>query len=216
MLEAFKDAKGASGDVAGPFVARPTSGGPGGGRRLYAGNPKRWIVPLAALGLAFVLGVLAGRATAPDAPGVMAEERKKVELPSFDEPIETAVAETPLGASAEPDPPAEGGGRLGAANALADPRNKYTIVAIAVTPANVDSAWANHDHLAAQGMPVFPPFAAPNGMLTVVVGAAPKESDLADVQSRLKRLSGPEGKGRPYEGAYSYPIRKLTNAAGDE
>jgi hypothetical protein len=120
---------------------------------------------------------------------------------------------TELEADSPAEAPADSAPAEGEA-ALNDPRNKYTIVAITIAKANDAIAWENYDHLQAQGLPVFRPFPTPNGMLAIVVGAAPKESDLTADMGRLKGLSGPNGKGRPYEGAYTYPIRKLTPQAG--
>jgi hypothetical protein len=212
MLEAFKDAKGKPGSVGGPFVGGAgSSGGSGASARERAprGNPRPYVVAFAALALSFVLGVLVGRGTAPAAPG---EVQAAGGEPDALEAGDALGAADDLGEVAAPEQaatPAAG------KSALSDARNKYTIVAISLTPANENLAWLNVDHLRAQGLAAEGPIQTPNGMLAVVVGAAPKESDLADTKARLQRLSGPNGKGRPYEQAYTYPIRKLTQKEGD-
>ena len=204
MLEAFKDAKGQRGSAGGPFAG---DGGErsGDGRR----NARGFVLAVAAIGVAFVLGVLVGRANPPldevqaadGAGGSQDAGLLALGSPSVtDSPWVDADDEVPSEA------PAEG------VSPLLDPRNKYTLVAITYTPRNEALAFENYDHLVAKGLPAFPPFATSNGMLVVVVGAAPKESDLADTLSRLQRLSGPNGSGRPYEGAYANPIRKLIPA----
>jgi hypothetical protein len=203
MLEAFKDAKGNKSSVGGPFVGAAGGGGGAGfgAAAAWGGARGRGIVVLiAAAGLAFVLGVLVGRSTAP-AGEVQAAGETSLFAPDADpggaSPWIDADDEVPAEA------PAEG------VSPLVDPRNKYTIVAISFSASNDDLAFENYDHLIAKGLPAFPPFPTRNGVIVVVVGAAPKESALADSLSRLQRLSGPNGKGRPYEDAYTHPIRKL-------
>ena len=215
MLEAFKDAKGKPGSVGGPFVggsAQPSA--PARERAPRDRGARLFVVAFAALGLSFVLGVLVGRGTAPAAGGEVQAALGDAGPPAggggwlAPDDGGAADAETPSAATGEPAPPSDG------TSALFDPRNKYTVVAISYTQKNEAIAWENYDHLRAQGLPAIQPFATPNGMLVVVVGAAPKESDLADLKGRLQRLTGPSGKGRPYEKAYTHPIRKLTQKEG--
>lgn len=202
MLEAFKDA--------GQGAARP--GGPGISVKARRSRDARMaLLTFVSLGLVFLLGVVVGRGTLGGvAQAGGDEDRGEAAMDVTEEPY-TQEAGSQTEASQESSAPAP---QVGEA-ALFDDRNKYTIVAISVTPANEKVAWDNFDHLKTQGLPVFRPFASPNGMRVVVVGAAPKESDLREIRSRLQRLAGPDGKGRPYEGAYAYPIKKLTNQAGD-
>lgn len=211
MLEAFKDAKGNRSSVGGPFVGASSEESGGGGLARGRGV----IVFVAAVGIAFVLGVLVGRQTQPnnevqagaggDGSGAGGDELVSLsDLDTDISPWVDADEEVP------DDPPAEG------VSPLVDPRNKYTIVAISFTASNTDLAFTNFDHLVAKGLQAFPPFKTQNGVVVVVVGAEPKESGLADALSRLQRLSGPNGQGRPYEDAYTYPIRKLIGTEGGE
>jgi hypothetical protein len=195
MLEAFKDAKGERSSVGGPFV------GTGGAERSPALSRARgFVVLVAAVGLAFVLGVAVGRSTAsPEALAAGGDSTGGAldGLDASESPWISADDEKPAVAPTESVSP------------LLDPRNKYTIVAISYTRNNDALAYRTYDHLLAKGLQAFKPFSTRNGMIVVVVGAAPKESGLADSLSRLQRLSGPDGKGRPYEGAYAQPIKKL-------
>ena len=169
---------------------------------------------VAAVGLAFVLGVFVGRRTAPGEVQAAGDDEgggaAEADLLSLDD---LAASESPWVIA--DDEPAETAPTQGA-HPLLDPRHKYTIVAIALTPKNEDIAYDNYDYLVSKGLPAFQPFPTPNGMIVVVVGAAPKESGLADSLSRLQRLSGPNGTGRPYSDAYTQPIRKLIDEAGGD
>ena len=214
MFEAFKDAHG-KGDAGGPFAAPPStprtpSPPSSGGGGIDMAGPARVIVAAAGLGLAFVAGVAVGRGTAGEADtggeGVHASERSGPFGQEFDDPPAPL-----LGTDGGPGSP---GPEQGDVEPLQDPRNKYTVLAISVTRSNEDIAWINYDHLKASGLPVFRPFVTGNGMLAIVVGAAPKESELHEILSRLKRLPGPNGTGRPYEGAYTNAIRKLIPSDG--
>jgi len=207
MLEAFKDARSSKSSVGGPFVAAPE------GSVSSSPSSRGIVVFVAAVGLAFVLGVFVGRRSSPgevQAAGGDDEAAAQADLLSLDD---LDASESPwVTADDEPvqTPPTQ------SANPLLDARNKYTIVAIALTPKNEDIAYDNYDYLLSKGLQAFQPFRTPNGMIVVVVGAAPKESALADSLSRLQRLSGPNGTGRPYSDAYTQPIRKLIDGAGGD
>ncbi|MEM7306532.1 MAG: hypothetical protein AAF682_07675 [Planctomycetota bacterium] len=232
MLEAFKDVTKKKSTVGGPFAG---AGGAGGGAPTGPGSPpplgssevtladldatggaRLLVLGLASAGLGFVLGVVVGRGSAEEEATARAAERPALEEAGPEDPwgdseLDAVIPAPGLG---------EGGGGAAATEEgdvapLFDPRNKYTIVAISISPTNEELAWDNYDHLRAYGLPAFPPFKTGNGMLVIVVGAAPKESDLHEVRNRLRRLAGPNGSGRPYEGAYPNPIRKLIPAGGD-
>ena len=183
----------------------PTSG---------ARNPRFLVAAVVALVVTFLLGVVVGRGMESGDTDVQAAGPKTGEEGSG--LLSTSDLDEDDGGSPWIEDTTGGTPAATGENALLDPRNKYTIVAISMTPANEDLAWVNHDHLEAQGLPVFPPFPTSNGMLVVVVGAAAKESDLDDARTRLKRLTGPNGTGRPYEDAYPYPIRKLIQTDADD
>ncbi len=210
MLEAFRDATRGSGSedaAAGPFAGAPTPSS--GTARGSASDPRRWIVAIAALGLVFVLGVWVGRVTA----GTGLED--EAHASETDEASAWLPPEDPTPTPATKEPEALPDDTPSDVAPLYDRANKYTVVAISVTRANEDLAWSNHDHLRANDLPAFRPIETNNGMLVILVGAAPKESDLKDVRSRLQRLAGPDGRGQPYSGAYFSPIAPLVGRGED-
>jgi hypothetical protein len=155
---------------------------------------------LVGLSLAFALGFAVGRgspkvAEAGDAPAEMGTPapRPSAQPRSFQprEGAEKGPAATP--ARIEDSP-------------LYDPDNQYTLVVEAYSKTSPDFAWATHDHLAEEGFDVFPPVASGN-LLLVLVGAAPKSADLADVEARVRKLER-DGK-KEYDDAYRQPIDKL-------
>lgn len=201
MLEAFSShPPSASGAPAAPS----TPGLPFEGRPVGSSGPWRGLAALVALILTFALGYALGRRGAPEAKagGDELETPKPLARPipqprSFDartgEGSGGAPSAAPAATRIEESP-------------LFDPQNQYTIVVSAYAKTKTDLAWATHDHLLEEGLPVFPPVASGN-LLIVLVGTAPGRADLGDLLDRVHRLER-DGK-KPYDDAYVNPIDKL-------
>lgn len=213
MLEAFRNAGSEGAPAGGPFA--PDAPAPSRAPANLAGEAGAWagegrgvLLAVAAVVVAFLLGLFLGRSAAGGADEVEAAQGDTGRA----EPAELFLG-TPSGSDPVARSSAPPAGVDGAVSPLYDPRNKYTIVAIAYGPSYEDLAWENYDHLSAAGLPAFTPFVAPNGKIVLVVGAAPLESELRDVQRRLQALDGPDGTPRAYADAYINPIRKIVPAA---
>lgn len=177
--------------------SEPTSGfgaGRGGG-----GGARRMLFALVGLSLAFALGYAVGRGSpkAAEAKGpeqeLAAPAARPATQPRSFQPREGEQGKGAAPARIEDSP-------------LYDPANQYTLVVEAYSKTSPDFAWATHDHLAEEGFEVFPPVASGN-LLLVLVGAAPNKADLADTETRVRKLER-DGK-REYDDAYRQPIDKL-------
>jgi len=95
-------------------------------------------------------------------------------------------------------------------SALMDPANVWTVVVITYSQSASgaeDLAWATHDHLRDEGIPVHTPVEI-GSQIVVLAGAAPRSSDLADLRARIEGLSR-RGKANVYQGVYSERIDKF-------
>lgn len=202
MLEAFSSRpSSASGAPAAP----PTPGLPFEGRAVGSSGLGRGLAALVALILTFALGYALGRRGAPEA---------KAGGDELETPQKPLARPTPQPRSFDARTGEGRGGAPSAAPAatrieespLFDPQNQYTIVVSAYAKTKTDAAWATHDHLLEEGLPVFPPVASGN-LLIVLVGTAPGRADLGDLLARVKQLER-DGK-KPYDDAYVNPIDKL-------
>lgn len=90
--------------------------------------------------------------------------------------------------------------------ALKDPRNRFTVMAVTYqdTEEQREMARATFSHLRRSGFPVFRPYLR-KGRVLLMVGAAPRQSDLEDLQTRLRALRSPRG-ALEFEDAYLVAI----------
>ncbi len=206
LLEAFRTAGGTPKppDAKPPADKGPTREPPrpprppapaGGG----AWRAPRWLPMAAALGIAFVLGVLLGRG----ARGVSKAAPGGAE-PAPGAPPETAPAEVGRGAAVPQAPAAD----AHTESALLDPANQYTVIAATYGRTRSDFAWATHDQMKDLGLPVFTPWQRERDIL-VLVGAAATKEGLREVEARLRRLDGWDGAKDAYADAYIDRIDKL-------
>lgn len=203
LLEAFSSRDSAPAAPAAPAAPRP----PIEGRPVGSGGPRRGFVLLVALALTFALGYALGRRGAPVAEaGVVPEDAPRRPTPrptaqprSFD----VRAAEGAAGGVNEA--PVAGSTRI-EDSPLFDPANQWTIVVEAYSKTKTDLAWATHDHLLEEGLPVFPPVASGN-LLIVLIGSAPRSAELEDLLARVRRLER-DGK-KEYDDAYLHTIDKL-------
>jgi len=195
MLEAFSTPEPPQGAAPSGRAAGLTSTA-----RDVSGGGRRALFVAVGLCLAFALGYAVGRGSPP-----VAEARE--------EPPEPAPAPRPSAQPRSFQPRASGAEPAAGASAqriedsaLYDAANKYTLVVEAYSKTSPDFAWATHDHLKEEGLDVFPPVASGN-LLLVLVGAAPRSADLAEVEARVRKLER-DGK-KEYDDAYRQPIDKL-------
>jgi hypothetical protein len=93
---------------------------------------------------------------------------------------------------------------------LLDRSNAWTVVVITYSRSATsaeDLAWATHDHLLAEGIPVFTPVEIGN-KIVVLAGAAPRSSDLTGLEQRIAGLAR-DGRSNIYAGAYAERIEKF-------
>jgi hypothetical protein len=197
LLEAFSAKEppaGGSRSGSGPtFSGSSSSGGRGVPRSVLIGF---------GLCLAFALGFAIGRGGRPVTEAKEAELEAPAPAPRTSSQPRSFQSRPEAGAEASEKPtPA----RL-EDSALYVAENKYTLVVEAYSKTSPDFAWATHDHLKEEGFDVFPPVASGN-LLLVLVGAAPRSADLADIEARVRKLER-DGK-REYDDAYRQPIDKL-------
>jgi len=212
LLEAFRNAGGgskppASAPKAPEGPARPPVPPPPRAPRAWRpGRAPAWLPWVAAIGVAFVLGVLVGRSSrsVSRAAGGGAEEVSEGPRPGA-----SLGAPAPV---ARPTPPAHGVQSEAPENPLLDPQNQYTVVAASYGLGKAEYAWATHDQMHEVGLPVFAPWQREKDIL-VLVGAAPSKDDLRDVEARLRRLDGWDGAKDAYADAYIDRIDKIIDRA---
>jgi len=93
---------------------------------------------------------------------------------------------------------------------LLDPSNVWTVVVITYSrsaSAAEELAWATHDHLLEEGIPVFTPVEIGN-KIVVLAGAAPRSSELNTLEERIGSLAR-DGRSNIYTGAYAERIEKF-------
>ena len=164
-----------------------------------------WLPWAAAIGVAFVVGIAIGRASAGAAGEVQARTEGGEVAPGADrEPApdprarEGQAGERDSGAVA-----ADGPAGLGE-DALRDPKNRYTVIAATYGRTREDLAWSTHEQLAEHGLPVFRPVVSGDNIL-ILVGAAPTTKELADTESKLRELTSWDGS-KAFADAYAVRI----------
>ncbi len=214
MLEAFRKV----GDPVQPekeVVGKPSSSAAPGATPLPPSSPSpapsirpsglsavpSWLPWIALIGIAFVIGIVIGRVgNGVEAAG---ETERQADVgpsvtPARREPAGQAALDTPI------RPPAASGALE---STLYDPKNQYTVV-VATYPENAeDYAWATYDHLREQGLAVFAPLGV-GDKIVVLVGAAPRSSDLAELEEKIEGLSRDKSP-RAYGDAYRERIDDL-------
>lgn len=184
----------------------PRSAAPALSERMPRGVPA-WAPWAAGIAVAFVLGLWLGGAGRGDGTSSAAERDEPPGAsgarPGSADPGARAAGLADPAIDADPTAVA-----IDEANALYDPANRYTLVVATYGKSKEDFAWATHDHLSDQGLPVFPPLAVGDDLL-VLVGAAPTTAELSDEQERVTKLTGWDGNKRSYADAYPIAIDRL-------
>ena len=209
LLEAFRSAGGAPQ----PPPPKPPPAKPPPPRPpappAASGAPRRapaWLPWAAAIGVAFVLGVVVGRSAARVSEAAPSDGGSAADSAGLVAPVQHEGAEgaRPGGTAEAPAQPAAGRGE----DALLDPANQYTVIAAVYGRGKTDFAWATHDQMKDAGLPVFTPWQRERDIL-VLVGAAPTREGLRELEGRLRALDGWDGAKDAYADAYIDKIDKL-------
>jgi hypothetical protein len=206
LLEAFRDAD--RPEPPSPPPARPPRPAPQPPKERAPMQAPAWLPWVAAVGIAFALGIVVGRSTS---------DVSEAATPA-DETQDVAQAPAGLAPRIEPQDPAsneQAGPReeeqaksTDPTAALLDPANQYTVVVATYGRSRSDFAWATYDHLLEQGFQVFQPWEREREIL-ILVGAAPTRDELRGIESRVRRLASWDGAEGAYSDAYVEKIDKL-------
>jgi len=173
-----------------------------------------WLLYVAGAGLLFVVavavfgggdGVAASDGDTPAAGGSGEAGREAGSARPQADPAPRTEAFVP--ATPRPEqaaPPAQ------ATSPLTDRANAWTVVVVTYSRSASgaeDLAWATHDHLLAQGIPVHP-LVEVGKNIVVLAGAAPRSSDLEELIERIGSLER-DGRAHIYSGAYAERIDKF-------
>jgi hypothetical protein len=195
LLEAFRsaDAPPPAGD---PAPERPAPPARAPRPPFELPSLPRWLPWGIGVLVAFAVGFAFGRRSAGEAQageGTPGRGASAVPEVSRERPRSTpSSAEKPLGvrspgqASGQEQPVPATPARI-EESALFDPANQYTVVAGTYSEPNSDLAWALHEHLRDEDLPVFQPVVS-GDLVLVLVGAAPSSSDLAAVETRVRAV----------------------------
>ncbi len=227
LLEAFK--------VAGPNAAPPAASGGGaapappsrrtpGSSTLVLNNAQLRLIGLVVLLLmvvSFLLGRVsvrgvaraAGDASVAPAASDARATQSAAPPPAVAAPQQPSAAPTAAPPSVSPPAPKlDATPRTSAEQALLDPANIYTIKLVHYSNTEANKRLAAETARYVQQTHNLPAVVAADGSgLFILVGAAPRQVDLDDYLSRVKRMSGPPPLSRPAEfhSAYVDKIDKL-------
>jgi hypothetical protein len=226
LLEAFRDAGGERDrpPEPAPLASRPTSApraaapsAPHASAALdrargLLGELPGWTPWAAGIAVAFVLGVWLGGSGSDSSAAAGSGTEPAGERPAREQDASAHTASAPGAALPAVDPKAEASLRV---SPLYDLANRYTLVVATYGKSKQDFAWATHDQLADEGLPVFPPVAVRDDLL-VLVGAAPSAGELSALQTRVRGLKGWDGSRESYADAYPILIDRLIDRSASE